>query len=124
MSEVETASETDTQEPVVKARTKSKSFATILKSGDNMSSGIVEHSEILSPKGLNDAYVEALNTLIGECRVIDNEQEILKGQLKEKTTALQDKAKELRDALGYCGAIVKRVMPQIRWVDFGITAKK
>lgn len=124
MSVVETVNETDNQEPVVKSRTKSKSFATILKSGDNMSSGIVEHSETLSPKGLNEAYVEALNTLINDCRTIDNEQEILKGQLKEKTTALQDKAKELRDVLGYSGAIVKRVMPKIRWVDFGITAKR
>ena len=118
----ETTTTTQGSEP--KPKRVSFSLANKLKRGDNMSAGLVEHSEILTPKGLNEAYVEGLNTLLRECRTMDEEQQILKGQLREKTSALQAKAKELNDALGYCGVVVKRVMPKERWVDFGITSKR
>ena len=116
--------ETDSQDGAAKRRTKSKSFASILQYGSNMSSGILKHVEALSPKGLTDAVSQQIEALVGECKQMDNEQEIFKGELKEKTSKLHDKVQELLDLLGLTSAIVKRVMPRERWVDFGITAKK
>jgi hypothetical protein len=114
----------DSQDVAAKPRTKSKSFASILKYGGNMSSGILKHVETLSPKGLTEASSQQIEALVEECKQMDNEQEIFKGELKEKTSKLHAKVQELLDALGLSSAIVKRVMPRERWVDFGISAKK
>lgn len=102
----------------------SYSLAATLKRGDHMVSGMVEHSEILIPKGLNDVYVQDFTALMAEIRTLDNEQEILKGQLKERTSLIRTRAKQLRDTLGYSGVLVKRVIPKDRWVDFGIRSKQ
>jgi hypothetical protein len=102
----------------------SYSLAASLKRGDHMISGIVEHTEILLPKGLTDAYVQDFTALMAEIRTLDNEQEILKGQLKERTSLIRTRTKLLLETLGYSGAIVKRVIPKDRWVDFGIRAKQ
>jgi hypothetical protein len=102
----------------------SYSLASTLKRGDIMISGITEHSGILNPKGLDDEYVQEFSALLAEIRSMDNVQEILKGQLKERTTLIRTRAKQLRDTLGYCGVLIKRIMPKDRWVDFGIRSKQ
>lgn len=115
---------TTTEVSTAGTRRLSYSLANMLKRGDHMISGMSEHSEILIPKGLTEAYAQDFSVLMTEIRNLDNAQEILKGQLKEQTTVIQGRVKQLRDTLSYCAVIVKRVMPKDRWVDFGIRSKR
>jgi hypothetical protein len=114
----------NTGETETKSRRKSNSFASYLKRGTNMASGILEHVEALSPRGLNQESSTHLGALVEELKTLDNDQEILKGRLKDKTVLLQEKLAELKSLLKTNGLIIKAAIPQQRWVDFGMTAKR
>jgi len=115
---------TKEEEKEVKPRRKSNSFANLLKKGTNMASGISTHLEILNPRGINEETVQRFSKLVEDSSKLDNDQEILKGQLKEKTASLRENTKQLRELLSQCTLIIKAVVPQERWVDFGIAAKR
>ncbi len=89
-----------------------------------MIAGINDNIQTLSTNGVNDATVETINTLVGQAKTIENDQEILKGKLKEKTLELDNKVAELKDVLSKTRLIIKAVLPQKRWVAFGISATK
>jgi len=107
-----------------KTRTRPNTFAQTIKLSNNMVAGINDNIQTLSTNGVNDATVETINTLVGQAKTIENDQEILKGKLKEKTLELDDKVAELKDVLSKTRLIIKAVLPQKRWVAFGISATK
>ncbi len=115
---------TNDDEKEVKLRRRSNSFANLLKKGTNMASGISTHLEVLNPRGINEETAQRFSKLVEDSSKLDNDQETLKGQLKEKTASLIENTRELRDLLSQCTLIIKAVVPQERWVDFGISAKK
>jgi len=115
---------TTDEETDPKTRRRSNSFANLLKKGTNMASGISAHLEVLNPRGINEETAQRFGKLVEDSSKLDNDQEILKGQLKEKTASLRENTKELRELLSQCTLIIKAVVPQERWVDFGIAAKK
>ena len=115
---------TNDDEQEVKPRRRSNSFANLLKKGTNMASGISIHLEVLNPRGINEETAQRFSKLVEENSKLDNDQETLKGQLKEKTVSLIENTKKLRELLSQCTLIIKAVVPQERWVDFGISAKK
>ncbi|MCP4158247.1 MAG: hypothetical protein GY757_61675 [bacterium] len=102
----------------------SNSFASTLKKAANMSAAIAEHQVELAARGLNETNLEYLNTILAGCQSLDGEQEILKGTLKAKTAELGVKVSELKKCFSQYSKIIKAIMPQERWVDFGITAKQ
>jgi len=108
----------------IKRRRISNSYAQWIKRSNNMISGINEHQQALSANGVNDLSAQAIETLIGECKTIENGQEILKGKLKEQTQALERKVSELKDLFSKNRLIIKATLPRERWVDFGIWAKR
>jgi hypothetical protein len=120
----ETKNTTTNEETEKKPRRRSNSFANLLKKGTNMASGISAHLEVLNPRGVNEETAQRLSKLVDDSSKLDNDQEILKGQLKEKTASLRENTKELRELLSQCTLIIKAVVPQERWVDFGIAAKR
>lgn len=120
----ETNSTTTNDETEARTRRRSNSFANLLKKGTNMASGISTHLEVLNPRGVNEETAQRFSKLVEDCSQLDNDQEILKGQLKEKTASLRKNTKELRELLSQCTLIIKAVVPQERWVDFGIAAKR
>jgi len=120
----ENTSTTTNGEVEVKRRRRSNSFASLLKKADNMASGINEHLESLSTRGLNEETIQGIRKYIDDLRLLDSEQEIHKGKLKEKTSLLYKNVKELKDLLHQCTLIVKADIPQKRWVGFGMSAKK
>ncbi len=107
-----------------KTRTRPNTFAQTIKLSNNMIAGINDNIQTLSTNGVNDATVETINTLVGQAKTIENDQEILKGKLKEKTLELDNKVAELKDVLSKTRLIIKAVLPQKRWVAFGISATK
>jgi hypothetical protein len=115
---------TTDEETEPKTRKRSNSFANLLKKGTNMASGISAHLDTLNPRGITEETAQRFGKLVEDSSQLDNDQEILKGQLKEKTASLRKNTKELRELLTQCTLIVKAVVPQERWVDFGIAAKR
>jgi hypothetical protein len=109
--------------PTPTPRKRSRTLGTLLRNTDNMISAIQEHMATLSPK-FDDSHIQALNGLIGDINTLDNDQEILKGKLKEKTAELEGKVQQLKGVIGQYAMIIKAVIPQKRWVDFGISAKR
>jgi len=89
-----------------------------------MVAGIQEYLQALSTNGVNDTTIQTINTLVEQARTIENDQEILKGKLKEKTLELDNKVAELKDVLSKNRSIIKAVVPQKSWVGFGISATK
>lgn len=114
----------ETSETGSSSRNRSYSLASTVKRGVNMVAGIEEHTETVSPRGLNEAAVQRLNTVMQELSTLEGDQEIIKGKLKGKTEEVEGKLKELRDILSEYTLIVKASVPQKRWVDFGIEAKR
>jgi hypothetical protein len=55
---------------------------------------------------------------------VDNRQAIQKGNLKGITSELNRKSQELKDLIHQCSLYVRADIPQKRWVDFGMTAKR
>jgi len=107
-----------------KTRTRPNTFAQTIKLANNMVAGIQEYLQALSTNGVNDTTIQTINTLVEQARTIENDQEILKGKLKEKTLELDNKVAELKDVLSKNRSIIKAVVPQKSWVGFGISATK
>lgn len=107
-----------------KTRTRPNTFAQTIKLANNMVAGIKDNIQTLSPNGVNDATIETIKTLVEQARIIETDQEILKGKLKEKTLELDNKVAELKDVLSKTRLMIKAVISQKSWVAFGISATK
>ncbi|MDQ1351688.1 MAG: hypothetical protein QG657_1993 [Acidobacteriota bacterium] len=107
-----------------KTRTRPQTFAQTIKLANNMVAGIRDNIQTLSPKGVNDATIQTINTLIEQAKIIETDQEILKGKLKEKTLELDNKVAELKDVLSKTRLMIKAVIRQKSWIAFGISATK
>ncbi len=112
------------KEDEIKPRKRSNSFASLLQKASNMANGITTHLELLNPRGLNQELSQKILILVEETRKLDSEQKVLRGQVKEKTTKVQENSDAIRDILSECTLMVKAVVSQDRWVDFGIFAKR
>ncbi len=110
--------------PVSKPKGRPRTFAATLQQGNEMASGIAAHQVLLATRGLDDVYGTGFSTLVATCVTLDGEQEILKGQLKEKTVELNANMKELRKQIKQNSLIIKATIPQHRWVDFGMSATR
>jgi len=114
----------ETEEEEIKRRKRSNSYAQWIKRAHNMISGITEHQQALSANGVNDLTAQAIDTIITDCRTIENQQEIMKGKLHEQTQQLDIKLGVLKDTLSKYTLIIKATIPRKRWIDFGIEAKR
>jgi hypothetical protein len=114
----------ETDDTEIKRRKRSNSYAQWIKRANNMIAGINEHQQTLTNNGVNDLSAQAINTQIEDCKTIENQQEIFKGKLHEQTQQLDIKVGVLKDTLSKYTLIIKATIPQKRWVDFGISAKR
>jgi hypothetical protein len=114
----------ETEEEEIKRRKRSNSYAQWIKRAHNMISGINEHQQTLSANGLNELSAQAIDTIINDCKAVENQQEIMKGKLHEQTQQLDIKMANLKDVLSKYTLIIKATIPQKRWIDFGIEAKR
>ena len=89
-----------------------------------MVSGIHNHQEALSKRGIDAAFVEKLEELKQQAEQLDNEQEKLKTELKKKTVAIEAIFDEAMKMHSEAKKMVKATIPQIEWGNFGITDKK
>lgn len=100
-----------------------KSYADSITEVQFMISGLKNHKDNL-PAGLDEAFIKDLERLKEEVEAINNEQEILKANLKAKTEESVTKQKEMQSKVVLARKRVKLDIPQSLWIGFGIEDKK
>lgn len=100
------------------------SFSQLIRDMDRMAAGITNHVAETSPMGLATAQATEFQTLLAELETIENAQEKLKGDLKAKTDELNTKSAVARKKLADARKRVKLSVPQVHWVEFGISDTK
>ncbi|MDR1602454.1 MAG: hypothetical protein LBS42_08510 [Tannerella sp.] len=101
-----------------------KAFSKTVSDGKVMASGIRANANVLSKRGLDEAYAKGLDAQADRVLELNNEQELLKGKLKEKTAELTVLVGELEKNTVNAAKIIKVDMPKEAWKEFGITAKR
>jgi hypothetical protein len=101
-----------------------KRFSKVVSDGKVMASGIRANQSVVGKHGLDEAYAKDLDTKADRVLELNNEQEMLKGKLKEKTAELNTLVSELGKNTVNASKIVKIDMPKEAWKEFGITAKQ
>ena len=100
-----------------------QTFSEKLMSAQLMNAGISKNLSTLSTVGMTEATTEAMKTMTDEAIALNDEQESLKAQLKMKTEELDAKMAVLDEEVARCRKLVKVVIPQAQWREFGIEAK-
>ncbi|MDR1603145.1 MAG: hypothetical protein LBS42_12070 [Tannerella sp.] len=101
-----------------------KSYATVISNAQVMLGGIQANEASLSKRGIDKAFAGNLQADIDACITLNNEQETLKAQLKEKTDELGKRLASLEKQAGEARKIIKLDIPQALWREFGINDKR
>lgn len=100
-----------------------KSYAENIKSVRIMIDGLRANKENL-PAGLDEAFIEQLETLKNKVETLNSEQEKLKADLKTKTEVIEKESKLLLEKHSEAKKRVKLDIAQSQWREFGIEDKK
>jgi hypothetical protein len=96
-------------------------FSKVVADSKVMASGIRANSSVLVKHGIDEVCANDLETRAGRILELSREQEILKGNLKQKTAELNALVGELDKCVANTKKIVKIDMPKEAWKEFGIT---
>ncbi len=121
MSETTTVTEGETEtttQPTTKSET--NSHAKRIEKVEVMISGLGKNQPELAFRGITPEYITEYDAKKLVVIGLNNDQESLKAQLKEKTSELKTKMSQLMKEYGDNRAIVKRAMPVEKWKEFGI----
>jgi len=99
-------------------------YAEKLSMAEVMISGLRKHLDKLSRRGIDEAFIESIDTLKKDAAALNNEQESLKAQLKSKTDDLNKTIKELVKKVSEGKKIVKLDIDPELWKEFGIEDKQ
>ncbi len=124
IGQTQQASETAIETEPAKKKNRSRTLGVRILKAELMAAGITNHSESLTLHGLTAEYLTAFKQFILDTKTINETQEKLKAQQKEKTAELTDQLKELTLKMKYARDTVKNVIPQELWKEFGITATR
>lgn len=100
-----------------------KSYADSLFDAKVMIDGLKNNKEKL-PAGIDEAFINNLETLSDQVQKINSEQEKLKADLKSKTKILEDSHKMLLKQYADAKKRIKLDVPQTQWREYGIEDKK
>lgn len=101
-----------------------KSFGNKMNAANVMISGLKEQLERASNRGLNEEFVNRMETLMNDSMKLDTEQETLKSKLKTKTAELNDKVDELTAMVEEAKKVIKLEFEPEMWKMFGISDKR
>ncbi len=100
------------------------SLPQLIRELELIASGITNHVAETTPVGLTETQATEFRTYLTNLKVLENEQEKLKGDLKAKTEEMNTQAAAARKKLADARKRVKLSVPQAHWVEFGITDTK
>jgi len=86
--------------------------------------GLRSKQELVRNKGLDQEFVDKLNTDNELLSVYNSELDKLKAELKAKTIQTNRKLMEIKTRIREAKKVVKRDFIQPQWKDFGITDKR
>jgi vacuolar-type H+-ATPase subunit I/STV1 len=101
-----------------------KTYAEQINKAQVMLAGLKGNAGLLARRGLDEAFLNKLESAHGLAVAFNNEQEKLKSDLVTKTTQLDAKLAELAEQVSEAQKIVKMDFDQSRWKEFGIDAKR
>ncbi len=99
-------------------------YAEKLSTAEVMISGLRKHLDKLSRRGIDETFIENIDTLKKDAVALNNEQESLKAQLKSKTDALNKTLSKLVKKVSEGRKIVKIDIDSELWKEFGIEDKR
>lgn len=101
-----------------------KDFAKTLSDARVMAAGIRNNVEALTRRGLTAQTADDIDEKASLIEAKNNEQEAIKAQQKVKTKEINDELKALNKLTSENSKIIKLEIPQTKWIEFGITAKR
>ncbi|MDR0725678.1 MAG: hypothetical protein LBF59_06715 [Prevotellaceae bacterium] len=89
-----------------------------------MVNGIRANQDVLSKRGIDNAFANELQFKVDECVTLNAEQETLKARLKTKTEELDAAFASMQKKAMEARKIIKLDIPQSLWKEFGINDKR
>ena len=89
-----------------------------------LAEGIKNRADSVAKVGLTADKAAEIEALVTKLTALDNQQEELKAQLKEKTAELEAAQKTLRATVAESKKLVKIAVDKAGWVAFGISDKQ
>lgn len=99
-------------------------FAELMNCVKVMIAGLKANAERVERRGLDQAFLEGMESALNEVLIIDNEHEAIKAALKTKTSQLQAKVSQLYGMFQEAKKVVKLEFPQEAWIGYGMTDKR
>lgn len=103
---------------------KKQSYAELISEAQVMLAGLKNNSEEVAKRGASAEFTANLEKARALAITLNDEQERLKADLKEKTNQLQTQMDAIVAMLSESRKVVKLALPQTRWKEFGIDDKK
>ena len=100
------------------------SYAEKINATSLLIEGIGKNQETFNTVGLNEAYVETLRNLKAQVEAEDILQETQKAALKTTTARLQRLIKQMTKQAGKGRKMVKYLIPQETWREYGVRDKR
>lgn len=100
------------------------SYAEIISRAQVMTTALNANAEKVAKRGLDEAFIAAMEDDRQTAKTLNDEQEKLKADLKTKTSALNDKMDALAKKYSEAKKMVKLDFPQSQWKEFGIEDKR
>lgn len=101
-----------------------KSYAELLSSAQVMVTGLRSNATEINRRGMDDVFVNKIESDRTEAATLNDQQETLKAELKSKSAALDAKLAELEKGISEAKKVVKLAFPQDQWRQFGIEDKR
>ena len=99
-------------------------YSTRITDAQVMIHGIRENQDILQERLIDAEFADKLDNFVANSIGYNNEQEVLKAKLKEKTAQLREELAALDKKTSEARKIIKLYMPQASWREFGISDKR
>ena len=99
-------------------------YSTRITDAQVMIHGIRENQDVLQERLIDAEFADKLDNLVANSIGYNNEQEVLKAKLKEKTEQLRGELAALDKKTSEARKIIKLYMPQSSWREFGILDKR
>lgn len=100
------------------------SFADELLATQLMLAGLKANADLMIKRGIDTAFLTALEKVYQDATTLGNEQEALKARLKEKTAALNESVAAMQKKRGEARKLVKIELPRESWKEFGIETSR
>lgn len=102
----------------------SKPYSEQISDAQVMLSGLKNNEAQLIRRGIDHEFVVQMDNEINSAIELNNQQEKLKADLKQKTAELEAMLAEVRKKMSESKKIVKMDVPKDQWKEFGITDKR